>query len=89
MAFNTTEGWSLDVSQEIADLVACFDIPPFLQSFVGDTVAAEPFRDRNHPYTSELGGGPAPAPARSGLKTVALPSHVSATVFLGLLPLRE
>jgi hypothetical protein len=34
VAFNTAEGWSRDVSQEIADLVACFHIPPFLQSFV-------------------------------------------------------
>ena len=40
IAFNTAEGWSRDVSQEIADLIAeeCGrkgdHIPPFLNSFV-------------------------------------------------------
>jgi hypothetical protein len=40
VAFNTAEGWSRDVSKEIADQVArrCamdgFDVPPFLEGFV-------------------------------------------------------
>ena len=40
VAFNTAEGWSRDVSKEIADQVArrCamdgFDVPPFLEDFV-------------------------------------------------------
>jgi len=40
VAFNTAEGWSRDVSKEIADQIArrCamdgFDVPPFLEGFV-------------------------------------------------------
>ena len=40
VAFNTSEGWSRDVSREIADLIVedCkrdgFEIPPFLRVFV-------------------------------------------------------
>jgi len=40
VAFNTAEGWSRDLSKEIADEIAqrChmddFDVPPFLQRFV-------------------------------------------------------
>jgi hypothetical protein len=40
VAFNTAEGWSRDVSEELADLIAdaCyadgFDIPPTLESFI-------------------------------------------------------
>ena len=40
VAFNTAEGWSRDVSEEIADEIAerCardgFDVPPYLESFV-------------------------------------------------------
>jgi hypothetical protein len=40
VAFNTAEGWSRDVSEEIADEIAQrvamdgFDVPPFLERFV-------------------------------------------------------
>jgi hypothetical protein len=40
VAFNTAEGWSRDVSEELAEEIAkrCaaegFDVPPFLESFV-------------------------------------------------------
>jgi hypothetical protein len=40
VAFNTAEGWSRDVSQDLADDIAqrCandgFDVPPYLEAFV-------------------------------------------------------
>jgi hypothetical protein len=40
VAFNTAEGWSRDVSEDVADEIArrCgmdgFDVPPFLEDFV-------------------------------------------------------
>ena len=48
VAFNLSEGWVRDASQEIADLIAhgCardnFDVPPFLRSFVAKHGSGRP-----------------------------------------------
>ena len=48
VAFNTAEGWSRDVSEELADEIAqrCgmdgFDVPPFLEGFVDRHGSARP-----------------------------------------------
>ena len=50
IAFNTAEGWSRDVSAELADEIAqrCgldgFDVPPFLQDFVARHATMRPLQ---------------------------------------------
>jgi hypothetical protein len=50
VAFNTAEGWSRDVSAEIADEVVersgqdGFDVPPLLQNFVAEHATRRPLQ---------------------------------------------
>jgi hypothetical protein len=50
VAFNTAEGWSRDVSSELADEIVQrsgmdgFDVPPFLQDFVAKHATMRPLQ---------------------------------------------